>query len=78
VPVAEAAAPTEPAAEAGEQVPAEATAEQTEPASEGAGPATTEAEAKPSAEPQVDEEAVRRHGVAKTRAEKLLKAMGAR
>ena len=79
MPVAEPAANSEPAAEAGEQAAGEAPAEQPVATTEGDANATADAAAAATAtEPQVDEEAVRKHGLAKARAEKLLKAMGAR
>ena len=78
MPVAEPAANSEPAAEAGEQAAAETPAEQPVATTEGDATATADAAAETATEPQVDEEAVRKHGLAKARAEKLLKAMGAR
>ena len=78
MPIAELATIGEPAAEAGEQAAAGTPAEQPISTTEGDATATADAAAETATEPQVDEEAVRKHGLAKARAEKLLKAMGAR
>lgn len=77
MPVAEPATIGEPAAEAGEPAAADTPAEQAA-TIDGDATATADAAAETATEPQVDEEAVRKHGLAKARAEKLLKAMGAR